>query len=114
MVADFQEVAEPAVTRLRDECLAARTKGKRRLLDALYLRLVEGRSVEQMAEHFRLDRATASQLLQHARSRLVVLIAAISGITEPAELRSLLARSSGDLKSVLRKVGPLAASPEAS
>lgn len=102
------ECVEAAVTQLRDECAQATTKGSRRLLDLLYLTVVERRSVEQIAEHFDVDRTTVSHLLKQARVRLVTLLAAVSGTTEPDELKALVKKSSDDLTRVLARLSPLA------
>ena len=104
----YAECVEAAVTQLRDECAQASTKGSRRLLDLLYLTVVERRSTEEIAQCFSVDRTTVAHLLKQARVRLVTLLAAITGTTEPDELKTLVKKSIDDLKRVLTRLSPLA------
>ena len=86
---------------LRTESRAARSRGKRRLFETLYLASVEHWPSERIARKFGLHRTTVSDLLSRARSRLAVLLRQTTGVTDSAELRELLAGNIDELRNAL-------------
>lgn len=90
--------------RLRSESAAARTRGRRRLFEILYLSTVEGLSPGKIARKYGLDRTTISALLRQSRGRFVALLGKIAGISQPAELKDLLADCVEELNQALRQV----------
>lgn len=90
-----------AARQLRDESARARTAGRRRLFEILYFSAVRGYSAERIAQHFGVHRSTIADLLTKSRTRLVVLLEEITGITESSELKELLAGHVDELRIAL-------------
>lgn len=93
-----------AALRLRSESVSARTRGRRRLFDVLYLSTVEGLPAEKIAGHYGIHRTTIADLLTRARDRLVELMHEVTGIAEPSELKELMAANVSELKEALTHV----------
>lgn len=90
-----------AAGRLLDQSKAARTRGRQRLFDILFLSTVEGQSPGHIAVKYDVDRSTISGLLREARARFVALLGEITGLTDPGELRDLLAGAGSELRDAL-------------
>lgn len=80
-----------AATRFRDECLSAKTKGRRRQFETLYLATVLGLSSAEIGKRLGLHRTTASEELAEARERFVALLGTLSGIADREELKRYVA-----------------------
>lgn len=83
---------------------AARTRGRRRLFDILYLSTVRGQRPDTIARTHGVTRTTISGLLTEARGRFVFLLARITGITDREELKDLLADGMDELRGALARV----------
>jgi DNA-directed RNA polymerase specialized sigma24 family protein len=92
-----------AAMRLREQSLAARTRARRRLFEALYLSAVCDWSSQQIAARFEVDRTTAVHLLRAARTRFMLLLQQVTGIYEPQELRAMLTDNIDQIRSALSK-----------
>ena len=87
-----------AVEQIREISSTARTRGRRRLLQILYLADIESQSAESIGGRCGIDRTTVTGLLKEARGRLVAALQQVTGIREPAELKELLTMHVADLK----------------
>jgi DNA-directed RNA polymerase specialized sigma24 family protein len=93
-----------AAGQLRLECARARTRGRQRLFEILYLSVVRGKSPGEIAAVYEIDRTTASTLLSEAKGRLVLLLQQTTRITNLEDLKGLLANFTEELKTAISRV----------
>jgi DNA-directed RNA polymerase specialized sigma24 family protein len=97
----LHDAAHEAARRFRAECRAARTRGKRRLFELLYLVRVRECSPDALAKAFGLDASTVSALLRQAQGRFGQWLQQTTGIQDDAELLRLLSGQSQLLRDSL-------------
>jgi DNA-directed RNA polymerase specialized sigma24 family protein len=99
----LKDVFYQAAVQFRTECEKARSRGKRRLFEILYLADGEDCSSSEIGHRLALDRTTVSGLLRDARTRLVAIVQEHTGVTESAELKKLLTTNFKEFKIALSR-----------
>jgi len=90
-----------ALREFQQSCQSARTRGRRRLFEVLYLALIRNQSANQIAEKYGLDPSTARRLLSDARAELEAHLHTASRIHDCHELASFLQRHAAALHDAL-------------
>lgn len=101
----FIEGLEEACRALQAESEAARTKGRQRMFDVLYLTTVNGWSAERIAQQFQVHRSTIAGLLREVRVRLLALLRTTLDVKDGKTLEAMILGNLGELRSVLLRVG---------
>lgn len=92
-----------AARQFQSECRSARTKGRQRLFEILYLATVLGLTPTDIAGRLGLHRTTVTVELAEARDRFVALLGALSGIADREELKRHVAADPSRLIDALEK-----------
>ncbi len=98
----FEDCLAAACDRLFADSQAAKTKGRRRLFELFYSMVVDGDTIEAIAQRLDIHRSALSPYVAQSRNMFIEHLQAVTGIDELPELMALLVQHRQALKTALK------------